>query len=189
MFKRLSIHISGAPGSGKSTLGRYFRSMGWTVYDIDDILRDFVIMYESRGTPRSKFKRILNRKLQRYYDTLISKHDGPFIVVGINYFHRGILYLGDYLAVDSFSLNVRAMKSYRFYIAIDNDVLLTRYIKRELLSIINILDNGGISEIKNAGAININVADITKDNVWLYKLYRSLDYKFYTVDQIIDTIE
>jgi adenylate kinase family enzyme len=70
----MTIHISGAPGSGKSTFGvklkKIFKNI--KILDLDDLFDDFI--------NKNKFNK---KAYQNYLDTIINKNKN-IIFVGLN---------------------------------------------------------------------------------------------------------
>ena len=73
------IHISGAPGSGKTTIGLKLKKHYGTkviVKDLDDLFAEFI---------KSNTKKFSSKKYQKFINDFINEHnDKSIIFVGLN---------------------------------------------------------------------------------------------------------
>ena len=84
-MNKIIIHISGATGSGKTTLGNKLKKQFGkkiTVKDIDKLRRDFIKEYYGD----TKFDIIDKVEYQKYIDNFCKKHSlKPLIFLGLNH--------------------------------------------------------------------------------------------------------
>jgi hypothetical protein len=117
----LVIHVSGAPGSGKTTLGRKFKQKFGnriTVKDIDDLRQQFM---ESFYHGKS-FTTFNNDAYQRYIDGFVKANKSkPVIFVGLN---KMPFSSGDVL----FNMHPK----YKYFIDLDDETILKQKCKRAL---------------------------------------------------------
>lgn len=173
-------HISGSPGSGKSTLGKALKKVGLIVYDIDNIYHDYIRKCEIRGIPTTQFRRNLISNLQEYYDNIVSKHKSC-VVVGINHPDPHIEYNGKFINVEPFYIDTHA--SNKYFITVDENTLLKQYMTRTLKEYIKYI-NEDIETAKKEKII-IDPTNIIEDNKWWVKIYKKQGYVFKTYDQIL----
>ena len=115
------IHISGASGSGKTTIGIKLKKHYKTkviVKDLDE-LRDEHI---KKTYDTSKGWSIDEVKYQKYIDDFVNKQKKPIIFVGLNDNHLGTINI--YYNVHS---------QYNFYIDIDDNVIIQQKCERFIL--------------------------------------------------------
>ena len=111
------IHISGAPGSGKTFMGRKLKTLlpaasKVVIRDLDDMFRDFCS--SPAGTPFSP------KTYQTYINQFIANHTNhPIIFVGLNKEH-----------MTDTMCNVQA--THKFYIDIPVDIILKQHFRREI---------------------------------------------------------
>lgn len=165
------IHISGAPGYGKTTFGvkiNEIKNKNVKVFDLDDIFDNF--MYESNY-------RFNSNKYQKYVNNLISKNKNKHIIfVGLNMDkgHTNKLY------------NLSA--THKFYIDIKINLLLERLFYREVQQIYthrkniwqDYLRDPNTTSLKLMHNININqLKNETKkfDKIYIKKGYHVLSTK------------
>lgn len=111
------IHISGAPGSGKTTLGhKLAKHYGAKVVvkDLDDLFGDFM---KASGNPEQR--KFSPKKYQAFINSFIKAHSKrPLIFVGLN----------SERITDTF---YKIPYDYAFYLDLPADVNLERHFKRE----------------------------------------------------------
>lgn len=116
------IHISGAPGSGKTTIGlklkKYYKTKV-IVKDFDDLFAEFKI----------KYKKFSSIKYQNFIDDFINKHNNKSIIfVGLN---------SEHLTNKFYKIN----PDYKFYINLPVDINLKRHFLREIDGWVNWMQN------------------------------------------------
>lgn len=111
------IHISGAPGAGKTFMGRKLKTLlpvaaKVVIRDLDDMFRDFCS--SPAGTPFSP------KKYQTYINQFIASHTNrPIIFVGLNKEH-----------MTDTMYNVAA--THKYYIDAPTDVIIEQHFCREI---------------------------------------------------------
>jgi adenylate kinase family enzyme len=117
------IHITGAPGAGKTTLGNWIKSnFKVKVIDIDDILDEFI----AKRKNADNFK----KDLQSHFDNIIHKHK-KLVLVGLNYPDPVVYIKGKEHHLRPFKINIDA--DYKFYLDTPLDTLIKQRFKRELI--------------------------------------------------------
>jgi adenylate kinase family enzyme len=116
------IHVSGAPGSGKTTLGhKLAKHYGAKVVvkDLDDLFGDFMKANGKPGQTKSGQIKFSPKKYQTFINSFIKAHTKkPLILVGLNSEHlTNTFYKIPY--------------DYAFYVDLPDDVNLERHFKRE----------------------------------------------------------
>lgn len=93
------VHITGAPGSGKSTIGNILKKKlkHIKVYDIDNLYHDFINI-------QRKISDTFPQKFQKYIDELIKKHKN-IIFVGLHYSDPHFLFKNAMIDVKPFKIN------------------------------------------------------------------------------------
>lgn len=108
------IHISGAPGSGKTTIGLKLKEHYKTkviVKDLDDLFTEF------KKLNTGKFN---SKKYQHFIDNFVNKHNNkPIIFVGLN---------SEHLTNNFYEIN----PDHKFYIDLPIDINLKRHFVREI---------------------------------------------------------
>jgi len=108
------IHISGAPGSGKTTIGLRLKKHYKTkliVKDLDDLFAEFM---------KLNTKKFSSKKYQNFIDDFINKHNNKSIIfVGLN---------SEHLTNKFYKIN----PDYKFYINLPVDINLKRHFFREI---------------------------------------------------------
>lgn len=117
------IHISGAPGSGKTTIGlklkKYYKTKV-IVKDLDDLFAEFM---------KLNTKKISSIKYQKFIDNFINKHNNKSIIfVGLN---------SEHITDKFYKIN----PYYKFYIDLSVDINLKRHFLREIEEWINWMQN------------------------------------------------
>lgn len=111
------VHISGASGAGKTTIGQHFASLGLRVIDTDDINdKHALAMLEKGKYDRSAIKRADTKQFAK----IINESDEPIIIVG------RIIDLTSVLKM------VKKYKFYGFYLNVDADTIFRRANLRHL---------------------------------------------------------
>jgi len=165
------IHISGAPGSGKTTLGKKLielKKRNVMIFDLDDIFDEFVSSH-----------RFNSSSYQKFLNNLIKKHSNKHIIfVGLNMDkgHTSKLY------------NLHA--DYDIYIDIEEVILLERLFYREVRQINRhkkmiwqdyLRDPNKIS-LRLAHNVNINA--LKKETKRFDKIYTKAAYQWMTISAI-----
>ena len=108
------IHISGAPGSGKTTIGLKLKKVYKTkviIKDLDDLFAEFMKLNTGKFS---------SKKYQKFIDDFINKHNIKSIIfVGLN---------SEHITKNIYKLN----PDYKFYINLPVDVNLKRHFLREI---------------------------------------------------------
>ena len=117
------IHISGAPGSGKTTIGlklkKYYKTKV-IVKDLDDLFAEFM---------KLNTKKFSSKKYQNFIDDFINKHNNKSIIfVGLN---------SEHLTNKFYKIN----PDYKFYINLPVDINLKRHFLREINSWLDWMQN------------------------------------------------
>ena len=108
------IHIAGAPGSGKTTIGLKLKKHYKTkviVKDLDDLFSEFM---------KLNTKKFSSKKYQKFIDDFINKYNNKSIIfVGLN---------SEHLTNNFYKIN----PDYKFYIDLPVDINLKRHFLREI---------------------------------------------------------
>ena len=116
------IHISGAPGSGKTTIGLKLKEhykIKVIVKDLDDLFAEFMKL-------NTKFS---IKKYQNFIDDFINKHNNKSIIfVGLN---------SEHITNKFYKIN----PDYKFYIDLPVDVNLKRHFLSEINECLNWMQN------------------------------------------------
>lgn len=117
------IHISGAPGSGKTTIGQKLKEHYKTkviVKDLDDLFAEFM---------KLNTKKFSSKKYQNFIDDFINKNNNKSIIfVGLN---------SEHLTNKFYKIN----PDYKFYIDLPVDINLKRHFLREIDGWLNWMQN------------------------------------------------
>lgn len=167
--KNIIIHISGASGVGKTTMGTQLKKKfgkNIVVKDTDDLMSEFI---SSIG---GKFINFDSIKYQNYIDNFINKQTKPIIFVG--------LYNVD---VTKEPYNMRS--TYNFYITLDKNIIFiqrcNRLFKKYLL---NKDSNNFKSKLKNACDYDLIMKQI---NEW-DNYYKKYNFLFLSKEKIITKV-
>lgn len=133
------VHITGAPGSGKSIIGKWIQdNYDIVVFDIDNLYHDFIAKKEKSNETIGQFKKNIGVELQNYIDKIIKKYD-DIIFVGLNYPDPRIQFRGREIFVEPFKVNLNA--DYNIYIDIRISQIVKQKFKRTLVETIDNIDN------------------------------------------------
>ena len=117
------IHISGAPGSGKTTIGLKLKEIYKTkviIKDLDDLFGEFMKLNTGKFS---------SKKYQKFIDDFINKKNKkPIIFVGLN---------SEHLTKKIYKLN----PDHKFYINLPVDINLKRHFLREINEWLNWMQN------------------------------------------------
>ena len=132
------IHISGAPGSGKSTLGQYIKKnyKNIIVYDLDDLYHTMIKKMENQSL--EIFKKNLRIEFQKYVDKLI-KNNENICFVGLNYPDPRISYKEKEVFVRPFKVEIHA--DHKFYIDIPIKQIVKQKFRRTLNETLEDIDH------------------------------------------------
>jgi adenylate kinase family enzyme len=172
------IHICGAPGSGKTTLGKKIKSMGIKVYDLDDIYYEFI-----------KHNKFTQAKYQDHITEVVrlSNKRGKIVVfVGLNQTPKS-----DHLYT--------LLADHYYYIKIDVDMILRRLFDRELEGycnwIVNQRDRTGLFNLTQSGKNDLiagytRVLSIPKNKAHITKFDRQYkQYQLLTPNHILNKVK
>ena len=196
------IHISGAPGSGKTTLGKKLQKhfqkykSKIMVKDLDDIFMKYMESKKSNRAIRKKYQEYLNKLLLKYKNT-----NKTIILVGLNkdMGHSNTFY------------NVYA--DYKFYIKIPIKKHMEQIFIRKggvggaipgsYMSWLNWMQNRDpkilfnqllenekqvIKDLTKSLSGNLSLSKMKKEILIFDKLYETKNYTFLTSDKIYDKI-
>ena len=185
----LIIHICGASGAGKTTLGNKLQEKYGNkivVKDIDELRANFI--KEHYGN--KNWKIIDKDAYQNYIDNYIDKINKPLIFVGLNHmpwWHKNLYY------------NMHS--THNFFIQLDNPTIIkqkcTRYLTEELTNITkdkiamnDMIHNSKkfISIITNNVKRECNAAEIIQYNNKWNKDYKKQGYKFMSRENIYKSV-
>ena len=154
------IHISGAPGSGKTTIGLKLKKHYGTkviVKDLDDLFAEFI---------KSNTKKFSSKKYQKFINDFINEHnDKSIIFVGLN---------SEYLANIFYKIN----PDYKFYIDLPVNVSLKRHFLREINDFIDWMQNRDKNILFNQLTANENEVVSGLTNIFTRTLKISEQKKF-----------
>ena len=183
------IHVSGAPGSGKTTLGYKIKhnNKNILVKDLDQVFLKFSKGKRIQKYDKTKYQNYLDKILKKY----ISNNNKIIVLVGLN---------KDMGHSDTF-YNVYA--DYKYYIKIplnkhvkqlflrDFDGWVSWMKNRDYNILFNQLKKNEKSVIEDLVAIlskNLSLSDMKKDIKLIDKIYKSKKYKFMTFEKIYKEI-
>jgi adenylate kinase family enzyme len=169
------VHISGAPGSGKTTLGKQLSKIkrsNVVIKDLDDLFDEFMEKIKYRFDSK-KYQKYIMSFLTKY-----SKQKKNIILVGLNQDkgHTNKLY------------NLNA--THKFYIDIEPEVLLERLFYREIVQIYRHRKNIWKDYMKNPEITvsrlkhNIDISELEKENEKFDEVYERHEYDFLTISKI-----
>ena len=192
-MSKIIIHISGAPGSGKTFLGNQLKEQFGKkiiVKDLDELVDKFIKDFYGN----KKWTYIDENEYQKYIDTFIDKQKKPIIFVGLNDNNNP--------KVERFIQN-KIKKYYdlhsqfNYYIDIDDMIILKQKCLRTLDAIRN--DKMAMDDLVNNNErfLEMIVKEIKKDcsaketikmnNKWK-KDYEKQGYKLMTRDNIFKNV-
>jgi adenylate kinase family enzyme len=178
------IHIAGPPGSGKSTLGNYFRdNYKVKVFDIDEIYMNILFKLDkNKDITEAYLKKNLQQVVQNQIDKLIKKHN-KIIFVGLNFPDPHVEFRGKMISVKPYKIEIPTTN--KFFIDIDDKTLAKQLLKRELQWLLE--DDEYFMEYFN-GALKKKklVIDMhLDDNKFWKSMYKNEDnYKFLDKEKI-----
>lgn len=182
---KIIIHISGAPGSGKTTLGNKLKkSFGDTIIvkDIDDLRDEFIKSYYGD----KRFTIINEKEYQKYIDDFVNNNNKTIIFVGVNnmpWWHKNIYY------------NMHSQ--YNFYIDIDDETILKQKCLRFFKNMIddemamNDLINNNDKFVRLTKMVldkECNMKNTLKENNKWKKDYKNQEYEFMSRENIYDKV-
>jgi hypothetical protein len=169
------IHICGAPGSGKTFLGKKIRSMGIKVYDLDDVYYEFI---ESNKFTQSSY--------QAYITEITKGRSGLIVFVGLNQTPRS-------------DHQYKLFAQYCYYIKLDIEINLRRLFDRELKGyfnwIVNERDRDGLFNITQSGKNDLiiqyeRVLSIPKNKSYITSFDKQYkNYQMLTDKQILNKVK
>jgi adenylate kinase family enzyme len=151
----MRIHISGAPGSGKSTIGRWIKQyFKVSIVDIDRVFHKYIQMCEqNKSMSVNDFKNTIQESLYGIFDSFISTK--PIVFIGLNYPDPRIEFRGREIFIEPFRINLNA--DVNIYIDIDPIECAKQKLKREL-KMINVDEL-----VENGREISFNPKDIIRE--------------------------
>lgn len=182
------IHISGAPGSGKSTLGKWIKNNYENVYvkDIDNLYHEFIASKEKSNETLELIKKNFVKYFQNYIDRYIDNHnDKDIVFVGLNYPDPRIEFRGDEIFVKEHFYNLHS--DYNFYIDPPVYQHLKQKFKRTLKEILDDFDNV-FDDILHDNIFKINFKEWIKENNEWKELYLEHQYKMMNKEKIIQAL-
>lgn len=188
---RIVVHVAGASGAGKTTLGKRLKRRFGTkivVKDLDDLRTEYIA--KKYKTARWSWADFDAKGYQVFLDQYIAKIRKPLVLVGLNhiFFHDKKLYY-----------NVHA--THRFYIDIPDMQVVKqkclRYITDELQDVVkmeNVVDditnnNKKFVKLINEGLVReCGVKQTTKLNAMWKRGYGKQNYTFLSHARIFDRV-
>lgn len=168
------IHISGIPGSGKTTLGKWIKkNFKIKVYDIDD-LHHYLL---NKQTNLKNF----SQKFQKYINDLIIKNKNNVIFVGLHYPDPHIEFKNKIIDIKPFKLKINGEK---YFITLPNEQILWQHFMRELKDIIKNPKDYFNYTIENPDYKMLDINEWKKDFTYWKKIHRKENYQFLSLDQI-----
>lgn len=186
--KNIIIHVSGASGSGKTTIGNKLKKEFGDkiiVKDMDDLRSEFMISYYGE----KEWTIIDKEEYQKYINKFIKNKDKPIIFVGLNnmpWWHPDHYY-------DMHS-------KYNYYIDLDDEIILKQKCIRFLRNFENIENDKDamnhmindnekfIKNIKEGIRYECNKKEIIKMNDKWKKDYEKQGYKFLSREEIFNKV-
>jgi len=186
-MKNLIIHISGASGCGKTTLGNKLKDTFGkkiTVKDLDDLRDEFIKSFYGA----KKWTYINEEKYQEYIDTFIDKQKKPLIFVGLN---------DNKVYGKNKSLYYDLHSNYNYYIDIDDRLILKQKCSRLLndiqhdkIAMKDLIENNHsfVKMFSQAVKRECNAKENTRINNRWRKDYKKRDYKFMSREGIFKNV-
>lgn len=181
------IHISGAPGSGKTTLGQWIKKnyKNIVVYDLDDLYHKVIKKIENLS--QEIFKKYLRNEFQKYVDKLI-KNNKNICFVGLNYPDPRISYKGREIFVKPFKVEINA--NHKFYIDIPIKQIVKQKFMRTLSETLedtdHILDDIIMSKKK---VFELHIGEWISDSMEWKIMFQEEGYLLLNHDKIKSKIE
>jgi adenylate kinase family enzyme len=191
--QNIIIHISGASGAGKTTLGnklKYRFEDKIVVMDLD-ILRYYFVKKEYGGFSKFKFNKndkFDKDKYQKWIDSYIKKQIKPIVFVGLNHmpwWHKNFYY------------NMHS--NYNFYIKLDADTIFKQkcnrfidqtFIENKNRMFKNIMknENKTIKFVSNTYKQECSYQEVKKLNKMWNKDYKKQGYVFLPREKIYEKV-
>ncbi len=179
------IHISGSPGSGKTTIGnklkQHFKAKV-VVKDLDDLFSEYMEAYTTKFNPI---------KYQKFIDNFIENNRKKSIIfVGLN---------GEHLTKTFYDIHA----DYKFFIDLPTEINLQRHFNRELNSWLNWMENRDrailfnqllddekevINDLTNSLKRVLSISKQEKFIISFYKIYEKEKYEFMTSTRIFNKV-
>ena len=185
-MENIIIHISGAYGSGKTTLGNKLKEEYGnkiTVVNIDDLRIDFIRDFYGN----KRFDIIDKNEYQKYIDKFVENHTAkPLIFVGLNnmyWWHKNHYY------------NLHS--KYNYYIELDAETIVKQKCRRLFLDLANkeynmeYLVQNNKDYIKSVANVIADECDLKKTIMTIKKWkkdYTKQGYKFMSRDDIFKKV-
>ena len=180
------IHISGAPGSGKTTIGLKLKKhykIKVIVKDLDDLFAEFMKLNTTKFS---------SKKYQNFINDFINKHNNKSIIfVGLN-------------SENITNIFYKINPAYKFYIDLPIDINLKRHFIREIDEWINWMQNRDknilfdqllndenevINGLTKSLTRQLKISEQKKFITSFHSYYTSEDYQFLSSTQIYNKIK
>jgi len=177
------IHISGAPGSGKTTLGNIIKKKfkNVKVIDIDDVITKFMILKEKNSKTLNEFKKDYAQECQKYLDKIITNTINNtkaknIVFVGLNYPDPEIEFKNRTIHLKPYVLDVRA--DHKFFIDIDPIIIAKRFFLRSIERGIKDIDNLFNDAMdNNKQKFIIDIGEVIRDSNEWKEMFKKINIK------------
>jgi adenylate kinase family enzyme len=178
MPRPLVLHISGAPGVGKTTFGKWIceNLQNVKVIDIDDLYDYFVTKLTKKTFKADTFA----TKFQQVFDEFFDKQSAGYravVVIGLNYPDPRITIEGKEYHVQPFSIKIPADR--KLFLDDADDKIMQRYIARTLERTAKDINN-----VIARDSFVIDVREIRKNLTYWRKVYARGKYEFVEMQDI-----
>ncbi len=179
------IHISGSPGAGKSTLGKYFKYKyrNAKVIDLDQLYDNIMRKLSNNENVREiDVKKNIKKYYQAEIKKYISKYD-KLIFVGLSFPDPRVEFRGKEIRFKPFYVDIPT--KYKYFIIVPQYELYRRILKRDFN---NIIKNSKeyFNEVREKGKITVPI-DID-DKFWR-DVHKKQNYKFYDSEKVKTIVE
>ena len=164
------IHIAGAPGSGKTTIGQKLKKYYKTkviVKDFDDLFAEFI---------KLNTKKFSSKKYQNFIDDFINKHNNKSIIfVGLN---------SEHLTNKFYNIN----PDYKFYIDLPVNINLKRHFLKKIDNQLMDNEHEVINGLTNSFTRRLKISEQKKFIMSFDAHYIAENYQFLSSTQIYNKI-